>query len=104
MAAGLTTRRSPNLQDHGARFVFVIGLALDVGLPMVRALKLAQSVIGNEAIRYRLAQATRDVTEGVGVGQAMAYQEVLPRMVTSMMEVGTETGDLSELMLAWPPH
>lgn len=83
----------------GARFVFVIGLALDVGIPLVRALSLAQSVVSNEAIRYRLALATQEVTEGVGVGKAMAYQRVLPRMVTSMMEVGTETGELSDLML-----
>lgn len=82
-----------------ARVVYVMGLTLDVGLPLTASLDLGERVAGNLAVEGQLRRVRQAVGLGEDVTAAFGSLEVLPPMVISIIEVGMTTGNLSELLM-----
>lgn len=81
-----------------ARFARTFGTLLAGGVPILQALAITRETSANAHI----AQAIGDVRERVKAGEALAAplaaSGVFPPMVTSMVEVGEETGALAEML------
>lgn len=81
-----------------SRWARNLGTLLHVGVPMMQALDIVAGTSGNQVI----AEAMEDVKAAVRVGAPMsvplARHPVFPSMVTQMVEVGEETGDVTEML------
>ena len=67
-------------------------------MPVVPALRIARSTGGNRAIAAAVDDVTAAVSNGSSLGTAMEEQPVFTAMVTQMVHVGEETGELDTLL------
>jgi type IV pilus assembly protein PilC len=81
-----------------SRFARNLGTLLAVGVPVMQALDVVGGTTGNAVI----GEAMKDVQSSVRNGQPMSTplvnHPVFPTMVTQMMEVGEETGQVSAML------
>lgn len=81
-----------------SRFSRNLGTLLGVGVPVMQALDVVGATTGNAVI----TEAMKDVQESVRSGQPMSAplhkHPVFPHMVTQMMEVGEESGQISQML------
>lgn len=81
-----------------SRFARNLGTLLGVGVPVLQALDVVGATTGNAVI----TEAMRDLQDAVRQGQPMstplARHPIFPRMVTQMIEVGEESGQISQML------
>ncbi|HZC74066.1 MAG TPA: type II secretion system F family protein [Jatrophihabitans sp.] len=81
-----------------SRWARNLGTLLHVGVPIIQALDVVGGTAGNAVI----SAAMEDVKAAVRVGQQMsgplAKHPLFPPMVVQMMEVGEETGQITEML------
>jgi type IV pilus assembly protein PilC len=81
-----------------SRFSRNLGTLLGVGVPVLQALDVVGATTGNAVI----TEAMRDVAEAVRGGQQISSRlskhSVFPHMVTQMIEVGEESGQISQML------
>jgi type IV pilus assembly protein PilC len=69
------------------------------GVDIVRAIDITHDVVGNVYYKETLVQARESVQKGVPLSQTfISNTKVYPIMVGDMMEVGEETGQLSQML------
>lgn len=71
---------------------------LTSGIPMVRALEITKDVVDNETYHSAMEEVLEDVKGGVAVSDAMAKHQEIPGIMTAMMKIGEETGNLGEIL------
>ena len=81
-----------------ARFTRSFGSLLASGVPILDALMITRAASGNVHITEALTRVHDRVREGGTVAQALEATAIFPSMVTSMIEVGEETGALAEML------
>jgi general secretion pathway protein F len=81
-----------------SRFARTLSTLLSGGLPITRALETAAEVAGNTVIAAAIGAARTSITEGASVAAPLKASGEFPPMVTHMIEVGEQSGEL-ELML-----
>jgi type IV pilus assembly protein PilC len=81
-----------------SRFSRNLGTLLGVGVPVLQALDVVGATTGNAVI----TEAMKDLQEAVRNGQPMSSRlgqhPVFPAMVTQMIEVGEESGQISQML------
>jgi type IV pilus assembly protein PilC len=81
-----------------SRFARNLGILLSVGVPVMQALGVVGATIGNAAF----SEAMKDLQSAVRDGQPMSVplgrHKVFPRIVTQMVEVGEESGQISQML------
>jgi type IV pilus assembly protein PilC len=81
-----------------SRWARNLGTLLAVGVPIIQALDVVGGTAGNAVV----TEAMDDVRAAVRVGQQMsgplAKHPLFPNMVVQMMEVGEETGQITEML------
>jgi type IV pilus assembly protein PilC len=81
-----------------SRFTRNLGTLLAVGVPVMQALDVVGATTGNAVI----AEVTRDlqasVRDGLPMSAPLHRHTVFPRMVTQMIEVGEESGQISQML------
>lgn len=65
------------------------------GLPLNRALRLANAAVDNRHLRNRVESLSRAVDEGVPLSRALERSGEFPPLLVDMVAVGEQTGDLS---------
>ncbi len=86
---------------HGlatARVARALGALLGTGASAVPALAIAQDAAGDPAVARRLQDARRQVTEGMGLGDALAATRALTAGAIQLVRVGERSGRLAELL------
>lgn len=71
---------------------------LDSGIPMVRAIELTGKVVGNKVYEDILISVSEDVKAGSSVSDALSKYPQIPGIMTQMMKVGEETGELGKIL------
>lgn len=64
------------------------------GVNVLQALKICEETCGNAVIAQALANARKRVTDGTSISGPLASSGVFPRMMTDMLAVGEQAGDL----------
>ena len=64
------------------------------GVNVLQALKIAADTCGNAIIEDALNEARRRVTDGTSISGPLAASGVFPRMMTDMLAVGEQAGDM----------
>jgi type IV pilus assembly protein PilC len=82
-----------------ARFSRTLGTLLSSGVPILAALQTVRDTIGNEFIARAVIQVRDSVKEGEGVSGPMEASKAFPPLVTKMVSIGEETGDLAKMLI-----
>ena len=75
-----------------------LSIAIAAGLPMIQALTLLSRSAGNEFLARRLLMIRNGVERGDSLGRAATAAGVFPPLVLQMIQVGEETGELTNLL------
>jgi type II secretory pathway component PulF len=92
----------PGLRDAASmveriRFCSGLGLMLDAGLPVDRALTLATGNIRHGVMRREMAAAVDKIKRGEQLSRVMRQTRLFPDYFASLLEVGEEGGELSKV-------
>lgn len=81
-----------------ARFTRTFGTLLASGVPILQALAITRDTSGNGFVAEAIDTVHDRVKEGDNVARPLQATGIFPGMVTSMIEVGEETGALPEML------
>ncbi len=82
-----------------ARFARTLGTLLTSGVPILAALETVRDTIGNEFIARAVIKVRDSIKEGESVAGPMEASKAFPPLVTKMVSIGEETGDLSKMLM-----
>lgn len=74
---------------------YTLKTLLSNGVNVLQALKICEETCGNAVIGDALATARRRVTDGTTISGPLAASGVFPRMMTDMLAVGEQAGDMT---------
>jgi general secretion pathway protein F len=80
------------LYKEVAVFTRTLGALLGAGIPLIRGLRGARDVIGNEELVHHLLQVEEDVRAGAGLGVSLARTRAFPVLLHQLVTVGEESG------------
>ncbi|MBN2163447.1 MAG: type II secretion system F family protein [Pontiellaceae bacterium] len=78
-----------------AHFARTFGTLLQNGVSILPAMGIVQKTIQNVTIANEIGKARERVTDGATISKPLAQSKVFPRLLTDMMAVGEETGDMA---------
>ena len=81
-----------------AQFSRTLGILIQNGIPLLRALDLVKEIAANRYLEVRIAEARRAVVDGATLSAALTSQQIFPDLLTDMMAVGEQTGRFGETM------
>lgn len=81
-----------------AQFTRILGLLLTSGLPIIRALELTASSLSNSAFKEVVLSAKDEIEKGGALAVPIARSEYFPLLISSMIAVGEETGELDAVL------
>ncbi|HJO92265.1 MAG TPA: type II secretion system F family protein [Victivallales bacterium] len=81
-----------------ARFSRTFSTLLASGVPVLSSLIIVRDTSGNTLVKKAIQKVHDAVKEGETIALPLASGKVFPDMVISMIEVGEETGKLSEML------
>jgi len=82
-------------EQAAAGYLGTLAVALESGVPLLRAMSLARGTVGNDALAERLARAEGIVRDGGSVAQALSGS--LTPLATRLLEAGEQGGALAPL-------
>ncbi len=68
------------------------------GIPILKALEITSSIVDNIMYRDILNDALQKVKEGTSLSNAFAQHKEIPNILTQMVKVGEETGELGKIL------
>ncbi len=81
-----------------SRFARVLGTLVYGGVPILEALSIAGLSAGNRVFKDVTGKVVNEVREGRAIADAMRDTGVFPPVLTHMVAVGEETGDLPKML------
>ncbi len=81
-----------------AQFTRLLALLLGSGLSIIRALELTAQSLSNQMFREVIMASRDDVEKGGSLAIPIARSEYFPLIVSSMIAVGEETGELDTVL------
>jgi type IV pilus assembly protein PilC len=81
-----------------SRFARNFGTLLAVGVPVMQALDIVGATTGNAVIGEAMKDVQKSVRDGQTMSMPLERHPVFPAMVTQMMQVGEETGQMSAML------
>ena len=78
-----------------ARVSDTLSLTYRTGIPVLDGLVYCSSITSNLIIKEAIDRARGDIANGAPISQGFASQRLFPSLVTRMIKVGEETGDLA---------
>ena len=81
-----------------ARITRTFGTLLSSGVPILQAINITKDITGNYFYARALNKIHDKVRDGESLSKPMELESVFPNMVTSMVDVGEETGELDKML------
>ncbi len=82
-----------------SRFSRTLGTLVNSGVPVLRALEIVAETAGNVVIAKAVEDCRTSVREGQRISRPLAASGLFPQMVTQMMDIGEETGRMSDMLV-----
>ncbi|MEM9801686.1 MAG: type II secretion system F family protein [Planctomycetota bacterium] len=82
-----------------ASFARTFGTLVQAGVPHLDALEIVRDASGNEVLVDAVEDIRRTVREGEGIARPMGETGLFDDVVTNMVDVGEETGELDAMLL-----
>jgi type IV pilus assembly protein PilC len=81
-----------------ARFSRTLATLVGAGVDIVKALEITGATAGNWVVEDALVKVRLRVHEGVPIAQPLLENPVFPPMVSQMVRIGEETGELEKML------
>ena len=81
-----------------ARFARTLGTLSAAGVPILQSLEIAATSSGNWVIENALLKSRDSIRQGIPIYKPLESEPVFPPMVTRMIAVGEETGDIDGML------
>jgi type IV pilus assembly protein PilC len=81
-----------------ARFSRTLSTLIAAGVDIIKALEITGQTAGNWVVEQALADVRNQVEEGVPIAQPLATNPVFPPMVSHMIKIGEETGEMEKML------
>jgi type IV pilus assembly protein PilC len=81
-----------------ARFSRTLSTLIAAGVDIITALEITGSTAGNSVVEEALVSVRARVAEGVPIAQPLVENPVFPPMVSQMVKIGEETGELEKML------
>lgn len=81
-----------------ARITRTFGTLLSSGVPILQSITITKDISGNAFYTNALSRIHDSVRDGETLSEPMERETIFPNMVTSMIDVGEETGELAEML------
>lgn len=86
------------LHYQGAQFCRNLAMLVDGGMPLNRALEIAQEAVSNQFVKNRLGAVIARVKHGRSLKNALEEANAFPRIAVEFVAVGEETGRLGPML------
>ncbi len=81
-----------------ARFSRTLATLVGAGVDIIKALEISGTTAGNWVVESALADVRAKVHQGVPIAQPLLENPVFPPLVSQMVKVGEETGELEKML------
>ena len=81
-----------------ARITRTLGTLLHNGVPLLNAMEIVRSLVGNVVLRQALEEARQEISEGASITTPLARGGVFPPSVIQMISVGEQSGNLEGML------
>ncbi len=81
-----------------ARFSRTLSTLVAAGVDIIKALEITGQTAGNWVVEEALADVRQKVHEGVPIAQPLIENDIFPPMVSQMVKIGEETGELEKML------
>ena len=81
-----------------SRFCRTLGTLLASGVPLLQALEITGKASGNEIVAETVSKIRESIREGESIAAPMGMSGLFPPMVSHMVAVGEETGNLDQML------
>ncbi len=81
-----------------SRFSRTLGTLLSSGVPVMQALDVTSKAAGNKVVEKAIEAVRESIREGESISVPMEKSGIFPPMVTQMISVGEETGNLDAML------
>jgi type IV pilus assembly protein PilC len=81
-----------------ARFSRTLSTLVAAGVDIIKALEITGQTAGNWVVEEALADVRQQVHQGVPIAQPLIENPVFPPMVSQMVKIGEETGELEKML------
>ncbi len=81
-----------------ARFSRTLSTLVAAGVDIIKALEITGQTAGNWVVEEALAGVRQKVHEGIPIAQPLVENAVFPAMVSQMVKIGEETGELEKML------
>jgi general secretion pathway protein F/type IV pilus assembly protein PilC len=82
-----------------SRFARTLGTLLKSGVAILSALDISKAAMGNVVLQEDIDEASAGVKQGKGLAEILRQSRYFPAMVTDMIAVGEEGGNLDEVLV-----
>jgi len=82
-----------------SRFSRTLGTLVNSGVPVLRSLEIVAETAGNVVIAKAINDARTSVREGQKISTPLQASGQFPEMVTQMIDIGEETGRMSDMLI-----
>lgn len=88
-----------NLKMSVARFARTFGTLINSGVPMMRSLEIVGETMNNMVLGGAIDATRSSIREGNKLSLPLTQSQLFPTLVTTMIDVGEESGRLSEMLV-----
>jgi type IV pilus assembly protein PilC len=81
-----------------ARLLRTLATLVAAGVDIIKALEIAGSTAGNWVVEQALTDVRVKVQEGIPIAEPLTNDPVFPPMVSQMVKIGEETGELEKML------
>jgi len=81
-----------------ARFARTLSILNSSSVPLIEAMAIAGTVLSNQHIKLKVAEATERITEGTSLGAALKNTKLFPPMMLHMIISGEQSGELGNML------
>jgi general secretion pathway protein F len=87
-----------------AQYVFIarlaenLGVLLNGGIPIIRALSIVSNIVGNMTFQAIILDASEEVRKGGNMSTAFFRAKEIPHLVSQMVKIGEESGTISNIL------
>ncbi|MEG1482217.1 type II secretion system F family protein [Clostridium sp.] len=81
-----------------ARFARTFSILFAGGISVISCMEISANVIGNEYIKYKLMRSRDLINNGSTIGEALATQNIFPKMLVQSIKVGEEAGSVDKIL------
>ncbi len=81
-----------------ARFSRTLATLVAAGVDIIKALEISGTTSGNWVVESALAEVRAKVHQGVPIAEPLIENPVFPPLVSQMVKIGEETGELQKML------